>query len=226
MRKADHTRIPLEALVFALGIAIGIAASVLGETRLIPPIGTTQPMADSLYVNVTGDTMTGPLVLPSGAEPAPSLTGPDSDSGIFWANAGQDIWVTRNGARQIRVTASGVFFDSSLYAEDPVSIGDDAYFRRDVNAGLTASTTQSQGQGALTAEVNEVATCANDNDTVTLPVAVVGRTVMVVNNGAKTLQIFPASGDDLGAGVDTSTTLSSGDNVTYQAYDTTNWEPM
>ena len=95
-----------------------------------------------------------------------------------------------------------------------------------VTAGITASTTQSQGQGALTSEVNEVATVANASDVVTLPTAVAGLRVIIINNGANTLQIFPASGDDLGAGVDTSTTLASGSNVDLAAYDATNWETI
>ena len=90
-------------------------------------------------------------------------------------------------------------------------------------AGITASTTQSQGQGALTADVNEVSTVANTNDTVTLPAASKGSICMVINNGANTLQIFPASGDNLGAGVDTATTLAASNNVTYKSYDATNW---
>jgi len=70
--------------------------------------------------------------------------------------------------------------------------------RRDVNAGITASITQSQGQGALTAEVNEVSTVANVDDTVTLPTAVAGLKIIIINKGVSDLQIFPASGDDLG----------------------------
>lgn len=93
-----------------------------------------------------------------------------------------------------------------------------------VTAGITASTTQTQGQGALTKRINEISTVANVNDTVTLPTAVAGIEVIVINNGANTLKIFPASGDNLGAGVDTSTTLAAGSNVTYVAYNTTNWE--
>lgn len=93
-------------------------------------------------------------------------------------------------------------------------------------AGITASTTQTQGQGALTADVNEVATCANANDTVTLPAAVAGRMCLVINNGAQTLQIFPASGDNLGAGVDTSTTTATATRKLFWAFDTTNWEPV
>lgn len=93
-------------------------------------------------------------------------------------------------------------------------------------ASITASTTQTQGQGALTSDINEVSTCANANDTVTLPTASAGRTCIVINNGAQTLKIFPASGDNLGAGVDTATTLASGSNVFYVTYDATNWETV
>lgn len=93
-----------------------------------------------------------------------------------------------------------------------------------VTTGIVASTNQTQGQGALTREINVVATCANANDTVTLPAAVAGRTCVVINNGAQVLQIFPASGDNLGAGVDTATTLAAGSNRRFVAYDSTNWE--
>jgi hypothetical protein len=93
-------------------------------------------------------------------------------------------------------------------------------------AGITASVTQSQGQQPLTNSINEIATCANANDVVTMPAAAAGRRVVLINNGAQTLQIFPASGDDLGAGVDTSVTLASGSNVEFVAYDATNWEQL
>ena len=91
-------------------------------------------------------------------------------------------------------------------------------------AGITAGTTQTQGQVPLTANINEVATCGNTNDVVTLMTAVAGYEIFIINNGAETLQIFPASGDDLGAGVNTSTTLAAGSNLTLVSYDATNWE--
>lgn len=96
--------------------------------------------------------------------------------------------------------------------------------QRSVTSGITASTTQSQGQQPLTTDINEISTCTNANDVVTLPSAIKGLTISIFNNGAQTLQIYPASGDDLGAGVNNSTTLAAGSNVTYIAYDTTNWE--
>ena len=96
-----------------------------------------------------------------------------------------------------------------------------------VRANIAASTTQTQGQQPLTEDVNEISTVANANDTVTLPSApTYSRTIKIINNGANTLQIFPASGDNLGAGVDASTTLASGANVSYTNYNNTNWEAI
>lgn len=97
-------------------------------------------------------------------------------------------------------------------------------FIRSVTSGITASTTQTQGQGALTSDINAVSIVANANDTVTLPSALAGMEVTVINNGANTLKIYPASGDNLGAGVDVSTVLVAGSNIVFVSYDDTNWE--
>lgn len=97
---------------------------------------------------------------------------------------------------------------------------------RSTAAGLTASTTQTQGQGALTADINEVATVANANDVRTLPAALAGRSCLVINNGANTLQVFPASGDNLGAGLNASTTITAGSRKLFVAFDSTSWEPV
>ena len=94
-------------------------------------------------------------------------------------------------------------------------------------AGITASTTQTQGQGALTSQINEVATVANANDTVTLPTAVIGRTVTIFNNGANVLQIFPATDDSIDAGAaDASTTLAVGKSQVFVAKTAVIWESL
>ncbi len=95
--------------------------------------------------------------------------------------------------------------------------------RKSSVTGITASTTQSQGNGALTGDVNVIAVCANINDTVTLETAIAGITIIVINNGAKKLQIFPASGDDLGNGIDASVTLAAGSVIVFDSFDTTTW---
>ena len=114
----------------------------------------------------------------------------------------------------------------SLWQSTGTSAGNWAapVYLRGTTAGITASTNQTQGQGALTTDFNEVSTVGSTNDTVTLPIAVAGREVFVINNGGNTLKIFPAYGDNLGAGANTAATLAAGSNVVYRAYNATNWE--
>ncbi|KKN71174.1 hypothetical protein LCGC14_0423370 [marine sediment metagenome] len=104
-----------------------------------------------------------------------------------------------------------------------VALGTGVFLRHSVTAGITASTSQSQGNGALTSEINEVDVVAFANDTVTLPAAVAGRKVTIINNGANTLRMYPASGDNLGAGVDVLETLAANEVIDFVAYDDTNW---
>ncbi len=95
--------------------------------------------------------------------------------------------------------------------------------QRSTTPTLTASTTQTQGQGALTSDINEISVCANANDVRTLPAALAGRQCLVINNGAQTLQLFPSSGCNLGAGLNTSTTIVAGSKKLFVAYNTVNW---
>lgn len=144
-----------------------------------------------------------------------------TDGAVVWSmgmanfDSNNFIFATTNGLNVNQVYK----INSSTYAFSHLTS-----LYRLTTATITASTTQTQGQGALTSDINEVSTVANANDTVTLPAALAGRRCTVINNGANTLKIFPASGDNLGAGVNTATTLLAGDNITYVAYDSTNWE--
>jgi hypothetical protein len=97
------------------------------------------------------------------------------------------------------------------------------YAHNSVTSGITASATQTQGNGALTSQINQITTVSTDDDVVTLPSAAAGRMVTIINDGVNQLQIFPASGDDLSAGVDVSTKLESTHSFTFVAYDATNW---
>lgn len=88
-------------------------------------------------------------------------------------------------------------------------------------AGLNA-----QGSVNLAAEKNVVATVASANDAVTMPEASPGARCVVINNGANSMNLYPASGDNLGAGVNTAVAVPAGTNVDFIAYDRTNWEAM
>lgn len=82
-----------------------------------------------------------------------------------------------------------------------------------VEIGLTASATQTQGQGALTAFRNYVDTVATPGDVRTLKSMAVGDSQYVENRGANTLSLYPASGQNLGEGLNTLTTLYPGEFV-------------
>lgn len=130
----------------------------------------------------------------TGINAAGSVTlGAGNDAGIYWDGT------------KLLLDASGTSFNNYTVS------------------GITASTTQTQGQGALTGIFNEVSTVANNNDTVTLPSATAGLEVTVINNGANNLQIFPATGDNLGKGVNTSRTIVKTGRIVFRAYNSTNW---
>lgn len=89
---------------------------------------------------------------------------------------------------------------------------------------ITASATQTQGQQPLVSAYNIVTVVANTNDTVTLPTAVQGQIVRIKNEGANTLQVFPATGDSVNNGtVNASVTQATNTFYMYIADDATNW---
>lgn len=127
-----------------------------------------------------------------------------------------------NGSKMLGVNSGATAFEFKTEGADFIG-------PNQTTSGVTASTSQSQGNGAISVTsgkvnvIHEVSTCANADDTVTLPSAAAGLTVLLINNGVETLQVFPASGDNLGEGVDTSTTIESDGAMTFVAYDSTNW---
>lgn len=144
---------------------------------------------------------------------------------IGMSNATGDDWQMTMHATD----DTAIFENAEAYSFDNVILGTSATFtgllNQSVAAGLTAVNPGVQGDGALTANVNEVSTVGADNDARTLPAApsTGSLTVTIINNGANILEIWPASGDDLGAGVDTATQLAAGAKVIFTSYDNTNW---
>jgi hypothetical protein len=68
-----------------------------------------------------------------------------------------------------------------------------------VNGSLVASTTQTQAGGTkLAYGMNDVLT-ANASDAATMPKAVSGTMLLLVNHSGQTIQLFPAVGDNINA---------------------------
>jgi hypothetical protein len=100
----------------------------------------------------------------------------------------------------------------------------EGYIKDGVVAGATADVGSAQGGLPITTGITEISTVGTVGDSTTLPSAEAGMIVRIINNGANACDVFPASGDNAGAGVDTAVSLAAGANITYVAYDVTNWE--
>jgi len=87
------------------------------------------------------------------------------------------------------------------------------------NVGLTAHTDSIQGAGVITSSHNVYTTVANAGDAATLPATFIVGTIVVIKNdaAANAMDIFPASGDDLGAGADTALSLVAGKGAMFLA---------
>ena len=87
----------------------------------------------------------------------------------------------------------------------------------DIDAAVTAFAGGGQGSAVqLNQSYNIVTTVATTGDSVKLPpINHVGGLVYIKNDGANACDVFPASGDDLGQGIDTALSVSAGAAVTF-----------
>lgn len=93
-----------------------------------------------------------------------------------------------------------------------------------VGTGLTATGT-TQGTGlALTKSFNEVTTVASSANSVVLPTAVAGMSVVIRNASANILNVFPATGASIDTlAINTANTVSANTTAQYWAISTTKW---
>lgn len=168
-------------------LTVGGTSITEGAVEIIRFDGQTSATAPRLQTDGGGG-----FILHSG------IAGSDTGSVHFRSSGPPWISWTFNTGSISMANNEGVAFSGTL----PL--------RRSLQTNITANTTQAQGDSALTRDYNNVTTVANVNDSVTLPAALTGRYCMVRNAGANTMKVWPASGDDLGAGVNTATTIIAG----------------
>ena len=104
----------------------------------------------------------------------------------------------------------------------------DQPIRYDDATGITAFATGGQASAtALTAEINNVTTVATAGDSVKLPAAVAGMRIVVKNNGAATLAVFPATSDSINAlAVNLSVDIAPNSSLEFFAKDAIVWETI
>lgn len=100
----------------------------------------------------------------------------------------------------------------------------DLFSTREWNVeGISASTTQTQGEKPVKSSLVRVTVVANANDVITLRAPELGMDQIIMNRGANTLQIFPASGHDLGQGTDNPMLVATGGTAIFVGISSTIW---
>ena len=115
-------------------------------------------------------------------------------------------WVTANtGNLPTYTTSTKLSFNPSTGVLSSTS------FLSSTAAGLTADAGSAQGNGVITSTYNIYSTVATTGDAATLPATfAVGTIIYIKNDGANSMDVFPASGDDAGAGADTAVAIAAG----------------
>lgn len=206
-----------------------------------PPAGSgdlyRQKQSD--YVRADGETaLTAPLKIADGSQSVPSLTFINDVRSGFWravdavclsvrALTGLHCWFV-DGYSFLVNGVSGKITHSNTEAREwtlPDATGV-LGLQMTREAGLTAESSQTQGDGVLTKTISEISTCATTGDSKTLPdTSELYR--VVINNGANDMEVFPASGHQIdGNAVDSSVTIPAGSAAQFFAYDSGKWRKV
>jgi len=96
-----------------------------------------------------------------------------------------------------------------------------------VTSGITADTGSAQGNGVLTASINQISVCGNAGDAVTLPAAKPGKVLWVFNDGANASDVFPASGDNIDeAGANAALSVAANAEVQFVCTSAGHWSTI
>lgn len=96
---------------------------------------------------------------------------------------------------------------------------------RSVTDGITAFATGGQASAvALTTDINEIDVSATNGDSVKLPAGVAGMEIIVINNdSAETIDVFPLSGDYINGNLDTALNVASQKQARFTCYKADYW---
>lgn len=185
--------------------------NVVAEAGNVPPptVGQIGYILKAIAEGVFGWVAEGNPLAPDGTLAAPGYGfASETNSGFRRASAGV-VEAVVLGAAKLAFESAAVRLSTALLL---------------TNGTVTAGT-NAQGQGAMTNDQNVVTSTPNNPSGVTLPTAVAGRRVTVVNRGTNPINIYPASGAAIGAlAANTPVSLPVGQSVEFIARSATQWE--
>jgi hypothetical protein len=186
-------------------VSLSLISSDVDNIRIYPygPGISFDSDGDVLYIRNVNESLPGVL----------SLYDQSSISETYW----YDKTSGNNGA----VTGAEV-----LNAQ-PVAVNQYAQPVFSVTSGITANVGSVQGNTPLVSYINQIATCANAGDAVTLQAATPGLEIKVYNDGANAADVFPASGDNIDeAGANTAHAVAADAEVIFTCTSAGHWSTI
>jgi hypothetical protein len=216
----------------------GVLSFSAGTTGFTPNTATTGTVTLAGTLNVanggTGLSTTptnGQLLIGNGTNY--TLSTLTAGTGIGIANGAGSITVSNTGVTSITGTTNQVAVSASTGAVTvstpstfiaPGTIQDTTGMLYSTNATVTAAGATQGTATALTRSYNVVTTVASGTGVSLPPPSAAGLRVVIVNRGANTLNVYPATGGQIdAAGTNTAITLPVNATITLQASSTTQW---
>lgn len=211
------------SLVFATSPTLVTPTLGVASATSVNKVAITAPATSATLTIADGKTLTASNTL--------TFTGTDASSVAF--GTGGTVAYTGGTLAQFASTTSsqlaGVISDET--GSGALVFGTSPSLTTPALAGETFSTsaavtagTNAQGQGALTTDLNVITTASANPSGVTLPTATTGRRIIVVNKGANSINIYPATGAQIDAlGSNTAISLAVNGVMEFNASSTTQW---
>ena len=194
------------------GVTTSLSLIVGGAERI--HLDTSISTGNTFTADWAAANGTGPVII----DEASSLTNP-----TLAPNRGdEDTGIGHAGSDQLSLIAGGV---SGLLLRE---INGGVIQVPDAEVALTAFATGGQANATVLNQSNNViATVASTGDSVKLPsIFETNSVVFIKNDGVNAADVFPSTGDNLGAGTDTAVSLAAGESISFIATAaSTTWTP-